>query len=373
MIKAKKILILTSKGGTGQQSICQAMHEYLGELYELNEVNVTTEVMMNFDPLSYLHKKLNTEVVYNWLIKKNYFFMLNMFVRFGGFLMKYFLSSKVQGAFQTMFIAEKPDLVISLVPYYNAYAIKALDNKKLYIIVCCDIDIKGYLFDWPKKHYNNLSLFLPISTDESSNYLNNKYIQQEQVHIAGYPLRKSFCDKNSTQTKNNTITLLLGGQGSEKCLQYLKKLITYKNRITINVCIGYNKNLASRIKTLVIPENITINIIAFTDNIAHILLASDLLITKTGSCSIFEALSLHKPILMDCTSTQLFWERANIDYVEKIGVGLPVVKLDDCVSMVNMLLDSENKLEAIAMNYHKHKMPDFFKNFTDFLSEKVFN
>jgi hypothetical protein len=74
MSKIKKILILTSKGGVGQQSICQAMHQHLSGLYELSKVNVTMEVMASFDPLSYLHKKLNTEVIYNCLIKKNYFF-----------------------------------------------------------------------------------------------------------------------------------------------------------------------------------------------------------------------------------------------------------------------------------------------------------
>ena len=369
--KSKKILILTSNGGTGQQSICQSMYEYLGEYYALSKINVTTEVMNNFDPLSSIHKNLNTEIVYNWLIKKNYFLLLNAFVRFGGFLMKHLLSNKIQAVFDGIFTKEIPDIIISLVPYYNAYAIKSLARHIPYIIVCCDIDITGYLFDWPKIHFANLCLCMPVEPHENSGFFQRRQIQPKQIHILGYPLRKIFSQKWLVRPKDQTITLLLGGQGSEKCLQYLTRLLAYKTAITINVCIGHNKPLAAKILKLPIPSHIVLNVIHFTDNIASILMDSDLLITKTGSCSIFEALYLHKPILMDCTSTQLFWEKANVDYINQLGVGLPVNRLDDCVSTIETLLDSEAMLEAIRVNYSKLTLPAFFSKFIHLLNEKI--
>lgn len=370
MSKTKEILILTSKGGTGQQSVCQAMHQHISGLYELSEVNVTTEVMANFDPLSYLHKKLNTEVVYNWLIKKNHFFMLNWFVSFGGFLMKYCLSKKIQTAFHTMFSIKQPDIVISLVPYYNTYAIKAFDDKKPFIIVCCDIDIRGYLFNWQNTYYKNLTFCMPVITRKNQLYLEARGIKQKQTQVIGYPLRKGFHCKPLEKKQNDTITLLLGGQGSEKCLQYLKRLIGYKCKITINVCIGYNEKLVSKIKKLPAPDNVTINCISFTENIVDILAASDLIITKTGSCSIHEALSLHKPVLMDCTSTQLGWERENIAYIQKLGVGMPIVKLDDCVQMVEEILYSETKRKSIEKKYNDLITPSFFDEFIKVLEKQ---
>lgn len=371
MAKSNKVLILTSNGGTGQQSISKAMHEHLAKQYELIEVNVTTDIMVNFDPLKYLHKKLNTEVVYNWLIKKNYFLLLNLFVKFGTLLMKFFLAGKLQQAFQNVYQKERPDIVISLVPYYNAYAIKALGGKKPFIIVCCDIDVKGYLFDWPKTCYENLSFCIPVMTPNVFNTFKGKNIEQEKVHVLGYPLRKSFYHKRLTPTDARTITLLLGGQGSEKCVSYIKKLCAYSSVLSINVCIGHNERLAEKIKQLSVPKNITINIIHFTEEIVKLLSASDLLITKTGSSSIFEALQLSKPILMDCTSTQLFWERANVDYVKKAGVGIPIFNLNQCVPIVTMLLASEEKFKEIKNNYDQLNMPNFFQGFMGLLSEKI--
>jgi UDP-N-acetylglucosamine:LPS N-acetylglucosamine transferase len=365
----QKILILTSNGGTGQQSVCQAMHQHLSVLYDLSEVNVTTEVMASFDPLSYLNKALNTEVVYNWLIKKNYFFILNMFVAFGGFLMKYFLHRKIQRAFQNIFSRKQPDMIISLVPYYNAYAIAAFEEKKPFVIVCCDIDIYSYVFDWPKKQYENLVFCMSISTEENNNYLKALSIDKKQVHAIGYPLRKNFYYQYSPCSPKNTITLLLGGQGSEKCLLYLKQLITCSFNLTINICIGHNKKLPNKIKGLSIPSNVTINIIPFTEDIVNVLVNSDLLITKTGSCSIFEALHLHKPILMDCTSTQLTWEKPNINYIENLGVGLPIVNLSDCVPLVEKILYSTTEREKIIKNYHKLNPTNFFQHFIAVLEQ----
>jgi UDP-N-acetylglucosamine:LPS N-acetylglucosamine transferase len=296
--------------------------------------------------------------------------MLNLFVWFGGFLMKYFLSRKIQAAFHSMFSIKQPDMVISLVPYYNTYAIRAFDDKKPFIIVCCDIDIRGYLFNWQKIYYKNLLFCMPVISRKNRLYLEARCVEKKQTRFIGYPLRKGFYRKPLENIQNDTITLLLGGQGSVKCLQYLKKLITYKYNITINVCIGYNETLVSKIKKLPTPGNIRINTITFTENIVDILAVSDLIITKTGSCSIYETLSLQKPILMDCTSTQLSWERENIAYVEKLGVGMPIVKLDDCVPMVEAILCSETKRKTIEKNYNNLNAPDFFGEFIKLLEEQ---
>ncbi|MEM9242757.1 MAG: glycosyltransferase [Pseudomonadota bacterium] len=370
--KKAKLLLLTSNGGAGQQSITQAILEYFNEKYEIETFNVTVDLIKGKDPLSTIKPELNTEVVYNWLIRKNHFWLLNKFVKLGGLLFRSILKKRMIAAFADLYRDRQPDMIISLVAFYNAYALAAITTCP-FVLVSCDLDARNYFHNYRLFKIDNLYCAFAIKTPELQRYLNKIQFPPSQQYFLGYPLRQSFLNSNHQPRKidrhKQIITLMLGGQGSHKIIPYTKILTRLQHQVILNVCVGHNKHIIKKLKKIVTPEHIKINIIGFTDKIIDIMLAGDLIITKTGSSSIFEALSLRLPILMDCTSTQLDWEKENVRFVINNKLGYKIKRLNKLVTLLTCLFETPHRLAQIKQNYGALSFPQFLPNFDRLLTK----
>ena len=72
--------------------------------------------------------------------------------------------------------------------------------------------------------------------------------------------------------------------------KYVAYLIKMQLPLHILVCIGRNERLRRNINKILLPEDVSLTIIGFTDRIADFMAISDVLITKPGPGSVCEAL-----------------------------------------------------------------------------------
>ncbi len=96
----------------------------------------------------------------------------------------------------------------------------------------------------------------------------------------------------------------------------------------IFLCLGKNEALREPIQALSFPSHITVSIIGFTDRIADFMAAADVLITKPGAVSVFEALVIGVPIIID--NNVLAWEASGIDLIEEQVLGKDYGKCANC-------------------------------------------
>lgn len=357
----RKLLLLTSDGGTGQYAVCQALQQQFSTQYDIVTLNMTTDALKR-DPLNYLHPKLNTEVVYNWLMRHGQYWALNLFVRMGAVLFRLGLGRQVQRQLENVFQAQQPDLIISIVPYYNRYAIMANGQRCPFYCVVCDVDIRGYFFDWHKDL--DCQIYLPVCNKTQQTWLAKRDINSTQFHVAGYPLRQQFYRAAKKTNPTFTLSLMLGGQGSNKLYGYLKSLLQLKTPFRLQVFCGRNTALKEKLQRLENPHNKALQLQGFTDDIATTLAQSDLIITKTGSCSVFELLHLKIPMLLDCTSPLLFWEKANVDYLLEHGVAIALRRTQQLPALIAELNQSDSPLYArLKQNTDTLTNHNFFEHF----------
>ena len=62
--------------------------------------------------------------------------------------------------------------------------------------------------------------------------------------------------------------------------------------------------------------------------------AADLLVTKSGPGTIFEALHSDLPMVVDATTRVIRWEAMNISFVEEHDLGAVLRRLDDLPQLI---------------------------------------
>jgi UDP-N-acetylglucosamine:LPS N-acetylglucosamine transferase len=188
----------------------------------------------------------------------------------------------------------------------------------------------------------------------------HKYSIQEQEQIrAAFNLFKS----------HKTITLVMGAVGGNLIFSHLKSITSFDPRehhlqLELNVCTGNNKKMAAKISdflrargaqrldqtTFILPSGFVVHVRGYLPNLIDLMAVSDLVVTKTGSCTVNEAIYLEKTLLLDnterSTARYLAWEEFNIPFVEKYGLGLSFTDCRQLPMLILSLLKYPEKSKA---------------------------
>ena len=84
------------------------------------------------------------------------------------------------------------------------------------------------------------------------------------------------------------VMVFMGGAGSLASYRYVRTLAKLAMPMHILVCLGRNMRLSRNINKILLPPEVTLTIIGFTDRIADLMSISDVLITKPGPGSVCE-------------------------------------------------------------------------------------
>jgi len=91
--------------------------------------------------------------------------------------------------------------------------------------------------------------------------------------------------------------------------------------------------------------------------------AADLLVTKSGPGTIFEALHSELPMVIDATTRVIRWEEMNISFVEERGLGVVLRCLDDLPHLICRYLNDGAYRAEIKRNARAFEKPLFRDEF----------
>ncbi|TET06783.1 hypothetical protein E3J79_00885 [Candidatus Dependentiae bacterium] len=367
----KKVLILTSTGGGGHISVSNALNTYLCSTYDVKEVLVFKHILKSLDPfMSFIFAHINGENIYNYLIRKKWYFLANLLYNFGEHYFA-FRSNKIGKILDTYFIKEKPDLVISVIPIINQDILLA--TKKLnipFLLIPTDLDTTTFLYRLNGSNHPNFKLSLAFDDEDIHRITKQASISQNQITINGFPLRTDFFkDKNKAQIHKKfnipddkpVILLLMGTQGSNNMSRFVKELAMLTTPTHLICCIGKNKAISPLISTIPLPDHISLSIIEFTQQISDLMDISDLIITKSGSVSVCETIYSNIPPMLDATSTILRWEQFNHHFITKHQLGGIISGKTSIAKQVEMVLSNKELLTTFRNNllaYKKKQSPN---------------
>jgi processive 1,2-diacylglycerol beta-glucosyltransferase len=120
------------------------------------------------------------------------------------------------------------------------------------------------------------------------------------------------------------LTLLFGGKGSPEMAPLAQGLLEADARLRVIAICGDNPALLGRLAALEGRAAGRLVPLGFTDRVAELLAASDLLVTKPGPGSLCEAFHQRVPVVVVRDVHTIPQERFNTDFVRDRGLGLVV-------------------------------------------------
>lgn len=274
-------------------------------------------------------------------------------------------------------IAEtQPDLIISNLPVCSKY-ISAYKELRV-----CTVPLFTYITDitvhdeWIA---DKTDLYF-VGDESTGNVLISKGVSAEKIVVSGIPVKRVFKsafkdgtlkDQEKADTGTHTKKRLLimgGGLGLVPGGSRLLKRLNEETCFEVTLIAGKNRSLEKRARRKY--ENI--NVVGFTDKIADYMAAADLVLTKPGGITTFEAIASRTPMYI--ADPFLEQEMGNARFIESKNIGRVVWSRDCDVAsdIINFLKDTaliDTMKENMAKLCQSFSCPNPMQYFGEFSSK----
>ena len=360
--KEKTILILTAQFGAGHISAAKAMKEYIVERDP--SINVVIENFISASvprinkPMVKLYEK-NTKYApglynYYYYIKKS-------------FDSKFDISYKIYMPKLAEYIKSiDPDLIISTFPCaaacVNDFNMKNHPNKIPSITVITDVvDSLEWVFKTTDMYF--------VPSYEIKNRYVQKGVDPSIFRVTGVPVSNKFIYDKKIKGDKLRLLLMGGGRGlfdfDESFMHWLDEYLNeYKDILEVTIVTGSNKKLYDNLTIKKPLENIDVR--GFVTNMSDLLKNYDIMLTKSGGATLFEAISSQTPIIVK--NPKVGQEIENAKFIRDKGIGILYDNDEDLKilieDLINHKLDSrlafmDENLTRLKKTIHPDKIADY--------------
>ena len=150
---------------------------------------------------------------------------------------------------------------------------------------------------------------------EARQALLNRGVEPARITVCGIPVRQSFRRPGFFRRDGHHVLLMGGGLGLIPEADELLRLLSRMPDIRVTVLTGRNQALLRRIRETH-PE---VEAVGYTDRVDDYMRSADLVITKSGGVTTFEAIHTQTPLYI--LKPFLIQEVGNARYIESNGLG----------------------------------------------------
>lgn len=230
----------------------------------------------------------------------------------------------------TMIEQLRPDAIVCTHPIPNAIIarLNRLGMELPLYTVITDYDAHGtWIADGVSSYF--------VSTDEVRSKLLERGVKAASIRVTGIPVHPNFLKANDRAElylhfglkPMPTIMVMGGGWGMLGHKELLDRLVVWRDRIQLLLCMGSNSDHMEALVKNPIFDHPNIHLFGFTNEIDKLMDVSDLLITKPGGMTCTEALTKGIP-MMFCTPLP-GQEEENCHYFTSRGFGKEITALAD--------------------------------------------
>ncbi len=270
------------------------------------------------------------------------------------------------------------DILVSVHPMLNNYAVRGLeelglrDKTKFYVVVTDPND--GLWKGWGACRAD--LVFVP--NEMAAHKLIEFGVSPDKIKIVGMPVHPRFLDHSNIIKSDYKMTLGLnprlytvcvnaGWAGGGNMLSILKELTKSKLKLQVVFICGNNKSLYNKAVLIAKNSRHVIKVLPYCDNMSSIMDISDLMITKGGGLTVYEALAKNLDIVFDALSAPMPQEAGTIKHL-----------CDEKRAYAIEHLGQVNKIVAKLMDRHGRNVQNLKNNKAEcygsyIIAEKIIN
>jgi processive 1,2-diacylglycerol beta-glucosyltransferase len=259
---------------------------------------------------------------------------------------------------------EEPDVLVSAHPMCNHYLARILketgrEGKTKFVTVVTDPN--GNF--WRGWACPDAALTI-VPNELGKRQLVEWGVPEEKIRVLGMPVHPDFCKPPLTSKgefrhhlglyrDRLTICMNAGWAGGGNMLSIYRKLSQVDKPLQVIFLCGHNRKLYETVKREAYKSRIPTAVLPFHDRMSDLMNAVDLMVTKAGGLTTFEALARRLPLALDMITKPMPQEMGTVNIVIEQGLAYPIVKAGDILPIIDALVPIEDRLNAKLPSVHQ--------------------
>ena len=248
-------------------------------------------------------------------------------------------SPLIQNGLLRLIRGMQPDVIVSVHPLLNHVTLRALKELNMRIpFITVVTDLVSLHYSW----------FAPgadayiVPTEHAKKLYLARGLDHRRVHMLGMPIDPKFTlpteSKEELQRKLGlahglpVVLLVGGGEGSGGLRSAVQTISQARLPVQLLIVTGRNKRLYMHLQRVRASLRVPAQIYGFVQNMPELMRASNVIVTKAGPGTIFEALACDLPIIISAFVPGQ--EEGNVTFVTENDVGTLAY---DSLELVNVL------------------------------------
>lgn len=293
------ILILTATFGSGHKSVSSALWDYL-KLKSGDMEIIVSDIFQIINPEAYkgvykgyeLLVKTNSKIYNHFYYRKNHSNTPQM---------EDVIYSIYLNRFADYIMSINPRLIISVFPMCSGFVSRFKEKYKSSVpLLTCITDVvegKEWIYPGTDRYY--------VAADVVMDGIIEKGIDKKNVRVTGIPVKREFIESKRGRSQlrelgigedDFVIMMMGGGMGLLPMKMRFYKWLNSLSGAKVLVLTGKNDELYRKLHHRKSLNNIIP--FKFVDNVAELMANSDILISKAGGITMFEAIAAGIPIIV---------------------------------------------------------------------------
>ncbi|MBU5437114.1 hypothetical protein KQI42_03775 [Tissierella sp. MSJ-40] len=339
------ILILTANFGQGHISVSKGIKENILKIDPSINIEIADLFQIFMPKLSKnMYKGYGVLVKSSPEIYNHFYYKKNKESSIGKdqFSYKYNLNK-----LQNYLIKLQPKMIISTFPGATYYISKLKEHPFFsFPLITCITDVVSS-WEWIVPNCDKYF----VATEEIKERMIEKGVQSEKIVTTGIPLRREFIEENKpvpniTLPKDGLVMMIMGG--GMGLLPKNKNFYNWLNNlegVTTLVLTGKNEELLEK---LIETDMDRVIPVGYIEEVAYLMDKCDLLITKAGGVTVFEAIASNLPLIV--YKPKLGQEIENTNFIEEESIGRIAFSMKDLQWIVEDLINNREKIKNYKRN-----------------------
>jgi UDP-N-acetylglucosamine:LPS N-acetylglucosamine transferase len=355
-----KILIISSDTGGGHRSAAAAIVAGVQKFFDGESYAV--RVVRAVEESHHLADKLVR--VYNWLLRnrqgwmKYYYWFINRLRPDT----REFFHKRCVGYVKDLFERWCPHIVVSVHPLTQHIFGRVLKDLGLAgrVPLVSVVTDPCYGF-WKGWACDAVTLYL-VASDDARRQLIDYGVAPERIKISGMPVHPKFAypGEEAAQAARRalgldpekfTVFVNAGWVGGGNIPQIFRELVRGELDVQAIFLAGKNEELRVVAETIALDAPFPIKVIGYSDEVEKLMSAANVMISKLGGLTTFEALACRLPIIADVITEPMPQEAGTANMIAQRGAGVMLKRPSDVVPVVRRMLEDElhySRLRAAA-------------------------
>jgi len=351
-----KILIISSDTGGGHRSAAAAI--VAGVQNFLEGQSYAIRVVRAVEESHHISAKLVN--LYNWVLRNRQHWMKYLYWAVNRFRpeTREFVHARCIGYVRTLFERWCPHVVVSVHPLTQHLFARVLKElgllDRIPLVTVVTDPTYGFWKGWA---CNDVHLYL-CATEEARQQLIDYGIAPERIKVSGMPVHPKFDfpDEQAAQAARRelgldpekfTVFVNAGWEGGGNIPRIFRELVRGELDMQAIFLAGRNEELKSEAELLAAGAKFPIKVIGYSEQVEELMRAANVMISKLGGLTTFEALSCRLPIIADGTTEPMPQEAGTGNLIVKRGAGVLLRQASDVVPTVRRMIEDSAHYAAM--------------------------